>query len=93
VQRLLAIEARGAPTTLSLSLGDWPLFRFDARGRVIERRVVSGSAAVGQATTETLLVGGERFFVISGGELHGWAVMDDPRLTVVQTQPAPLPPG
>jgi hypothetical protein len=93
VNRLLAGEMRAAMTTFSLSLGDWPLFRFDARGRVTERRMVSGSAAVGLATIETLLVGGERFFVIAGGELHGWAVMDDPRLTVLHTQPAPGAPG
>ena len=93
VQRLLGTEVRGSITTFSLSLGDWPLFRFDERGRVIERRMVSGSAAVGLATRETLLVGGERFFVIAGGELHGWAVMDDPRLMVVHTQPAPATPG
>jgi hypothetical protein len=93
VQRLLGAEVRESMTTFSLSLGDWPLFRFDSRGRVVERRMVSGSAAVGLATRETLLVGGERFFVIAGGELHGWAVMDDPRLTVVHTQPAPATPG
>ena len=91
VQRLLGTEPKGSVTTLSLSLGDWPLFRFDPRGRVIERRTVSGSAAVGLATTETLLVGGRRLFVISGGELNGWAVADDSRLTVLQTQPAPPP--
>jgi Bacterial Ig-like domain len=93
VNRLLGTEMHGSMTSLSLSLGDWPLFRFDARGRVTEQRTVSGSAAVGLATTQTLLVGGERFFVISGGELHGWAVMDGPRLTVVHTQAAPPAPG
>ena len=90
---MLGTEIRGSAATLSLSLGDWPLFRFDTRGRVTERRMVSGSAATGLATVETVLVAGERYFVISGGELHGWAVMDDPRLTVVHTQPAPPAPG
>ena len=30
----LGTEVRESMTTFSLSLGDWPLFRFDARGRV-----------------------------------------------------------
>lgn len=88
-QHLLGREVRGSAAMLSLSVGDGPVFRFDERGRVIERRTISGAEAQGLATNETLLVGGKQFFVVTGGELHGWAVADDPRLTAVQSQPAP----
>ena len=91
VRRLLGTEVSDSIATLSLGLGDWTLFRFDTDGRAIERRTVSGSATVGLATQETVLVGGRRFFVLSGGELAGWAVADDPRVTVVRAQLAHAP--
>ena len=93
VVRRTGVEARATPATISMSLGDWPAYRFDADGRVVERRTVHGSDAQGLATSETLLIAGRRFAVISGGELHGWAVEDDPRVTIVHAQPAPEPRG
>ena len=93
VIRRLGAETRVTPATISMSLGDWPAYRFDAGGRVVERRTVRGVDAQGLATSETLLIGGRRFAVISGGELHGWAIEDDPRVTIVHAQPAPEPRG
>jgi hypothetical protein len=80
-QRILADESRD-PWTLSLGIGEWPIFRFDADGRVVDRRTVSGTDVVDATTTRTLDVGGARFFVLRGGELDGWAVREAPRVAV-----------
>ena len=89
VQRLLERQVRGAPATISLAAGELPAFRFDDRGRVIERRTIDASIGHSLASLETLLVGGRRFLAVSGGELDGWAVADTPAVTVLIAQPAP----
>lgn len=91
LQRILATEQRSAPATGSVGLGDWTLFRFDDRGRVLERRDVASTELQGFATDVTLTIGPRRFFVINGGELTGWAVADHPRLAVVLSQAAAVP--
>jgi len=91
VQRLVQAEQRDAPAAGSLGLGDWTLFRFDDRGRVVDRRTVSSGEGQGFATEVTLTVGARRFLVVSGGELAGWAVADHPRVAVVLPQLAAAP--
>jgi hypothetical protein len=87
ISRLLGQAARDE-ATVALDLGDWRIFRFDATGRVIDRRVVAGAEAAGLTTSSTLDVGGIRFFVLTGGELDGWAVREDPGVSVTSIPPA-----
>ena len=90
VQRLLERQVRSTPATISLAAGDWTAFRFDDRGRVIERRTIDGGAAgQGLASLETLIVGGRRFLTVSGGDLDGWAIADTPAVSMLISQPAP----
>jgi len=82
-RRLLADEELEAPATLTLGLGSWTLFRIDERGAVTDRLEAEGRAdAEGLLIGRTLDVGGVRFFVVSGGELDGWAVREHDRHTV-----------
>jgi len=87
ISRMLGRATRDE-ATVKLDLGDWRIFQFDAEGRVIDRRVVAGAQAIGLTTTSTLDVGGVRFFVLTGGELDGWAVREDPRVSVTPIPPA-----
>ena len=74
--RLLRTDERARPAAVTLRLGDQPAFRFDAAGRVQERRTIAGGGAHRLVTERTAVVGGARFHVIAGGELDGWAVAD-----------------
>jgi hypothetical protein len=80
--RVLGVEAHEGRSSLELGLGDWTAMRFDEAGRVIDRREVSGGPATALETTATMNVGGASFLVLSGGELDGWAIRDDPRHAV-----------
>ena len=77
--RILADLSRDA-WTLAVGAGEWPIFRFDAAGRVIDRRTVSGPDVVGVTTSRTLDVGGAPFFEMTGGDLDGWAIREAPRV-------------
>ena len=82
-QRTLRDEELEADASLGLGLGTWTLFRFDERGRVIERGEVEGRRDAEELVIRRILeVGQARFFVVSGGELDGWAVRDDERHSV-----------
>jgi hypothetical protein len=82
-QRILRNAELEADASLELGVGTWTLFRFDERGRVSERREVQGAHDAGELVIRRILeVGEARFFVVSGGELDGWAVRDDERHSV-----------
>ena len=82
-QRTLRNDELEADASLGLGLGTWTLFRFDERGLVIERRAVQGRRDADELVIRRILeVGEARFFVVSGGELDGWAVRDDERHSV-----------
>ncbi|HSJ00425.1 MAG TPA: Ig-like domain-containing protein, partial [Patescibacteria group bacterium] len=82
-QRVLRDEEIGGEATLSLGLGTWSLFRFDERGAVSERRDAVGRRGADELVIRRILeVGEARFFVVSGGDLDGWAVREDDRHTV-----------
>ena len=79
-RRILRGDELEADASLALGLGTWTLFRFDAAGAVIERREVEGRRDADELVIRRILeVGEARFFVVSGGELDGWAVRDDER--------------
>ena len=78
--RILRDEALDADASLTLGLGAWTLFRFDENGAVTGRREVDGRGDAETLVIRRVLdVGGARFFVVSGGELDGWAVRKDER--------------
>jgi hypothetical protein len=81
-QRILERRPRPA-APLRLGPGPWVAFRLDAVGRVIERRSVTGGAVPALVTEETLIVGGRRLHLVSGGELDGWAIADGSGVTTV----------
>lgn len=85
-ERRLSVDVRDGRSRLELGLGDWTAMRFDAAGRVLDRREVSGGAATELQTTASVTVGGAAFVVISGGELDGWAIRDDPRHRLVPVE-------
>lgn len=76
-QRVLGSEQRPTVASLSLAPGERVAFRFDAAGRVVERRSLADASRSALTTAETRLIGGMRFHVIAGGELAGWALADD----------------
>jgi len=76
--RLLTVEPHEGRSFLELGLGDWTATRFDEAGRVLERREVSGGPSTVLETDATMNVGGVSFLALSGGELDGWAIRDDP---------------
>jgi hypothetical protein len=78
--RILRDETLEADASLALGLGTWTLFRFDERGTATERREVDGRSGAAELVIRRVLeVGETRFFVVSGGELDGWAVREDER--------------
>jgi hypothetical protein len=82
-RRILRDDALEADATLSLGLGRWTLFRFDAAGAVTERREAVGRRDADELVIRGIIeVGAARFFVVRGGELDGWAVREDERHTV-----------
>ena len=85
-RRRLADEVRDGRYRLELGLGDWTAMRFDAAGRVLDRREVSGGEATDLQTAAGVTVGGAAFVVLSGGELDGWAIRDDPRHRLVPVE-------
>lgn len=80
--RLLELVPNEGRSVLELGLGDWTAMRFDDAGRVIDRRVVGGGSREQLETDATMNVGGASFLVVSGGELDGWAIREDPRHVV-----------
>ena len=82
-RRILSDDELASDASLALGLGAWTLVRFDERGAVIERREVEGRRDADELVVRRILeVGEARFFVVSGGELDGWAVREDERHTV-----------
>lgn len=81
--RILADDELETDASMTLGLGAWTLFEFDDRGVAVGRRDVLGRAEGEHLVIRrTLDVAGVRFFVVSGGELDGWAVRDDDRHTI-----------
>lgn len=83
--RLLSHEARTSPVRLTLRDGAL-MFLFDSTGRVIDRQEFDDQGPDPLASDATLNVGGSRFFVITGGDLDGWAVADGHSVTVSELQ-------
>lgn len=79
-RRILRDHALAVDASLALGLGRWTLFRFDEQGAVTARRTTDGRLDAARLVIRRVLdVGGARFFVVSGGELDGWAVRKDER--------------
>ena len=77
-RRILGDHELQADASLALGPGAWTLFRFDERGAVTERRQAEGRGDGDDLVVRRILeVGEARFFIISGGELDGWAVRED----------------
>lgn len=82
-QRILRDVELEADASLTLGLGAWTVVRFDAQGAVTDRREAEGRRDADPLVIRRIMdVGGARFFVVSGGELDGWAVREDPRHAV-----------
>jgi len=87
-QRILDVERREASVTVVTEGGAQPLFRFDASGRVVDRRR-STAHETSFASTDTLLVAGRRFLVIANGDLAGWAIAEGADVRLLTGAPAP----
>jgi len=83
--RLLSHEARTSSVRLTLRDGAL-MFVFDNTGRVIDRREVDDQGRDPLVADTTVNVGGSRFFVVTGGDLDGWAVADGHSVTVSELQ-------
>jgi Big-like domain-containing protein len=81
-RRILAIEPRPVEVSLIPASGPRMAFRFDADGRVRQRRLLTDAEidAMVLTTIETRVVAGARFAVIASGELAGWALAEGPDL-------------
>ena len=90
-RRVLAIEPRAVEARVVPGPGERAVFRFDADGRVSQRRLLTDAEirAVVFTTVESREVGGRRFAVIASGELAGWALAEDEDLRIM---PAVRPP-
>jgi len=84
-RRVLSIRPRAAQARLLPAVGEHVVFRFDATGRVLERRDLSQAAllALAPATVESRVVGGASFAIIASGELAGWALPEGPDLQIL----------
>jgi hypothetical protein len=83
-RRVLAAEPRTIEASLVPAHDDRAVFRFDASGRVRERRVLTEVApATALTTVESQIIGGARFAIIASGELAGWAIAEGPDLQVL----------
>ncbi len=93
--RVLASEPRATPARLIPGDPVITAFRFDDRGRVVERRsvAVADLAAAALRSVETLRVGTRSFALIEGGELSGWGLPEGPPLQAVPLTDGPTPPG
>jgi hypothetical protein len=89
--RLLGTDPRAAEARLVLAAGDHAAFRFDVVGRVSERRTIADLelSARSLTTSESLVIGGDRFAVIASGELAGWALAEDAGLQVLPITEVP----
>jgi hypothetical protein len=87
VQRITSTTDRPEPATLDLGLGDWTVFRFDERGRAVDRATVSGGRTGPLSTSRTLEIGGGSFLVVDRGPLAGWAVREDAAHAVTAVPP------
>jgi hypothetical protein len=76
MQRVTEVVSRPAEVILAMDPGERPAFRFDASGRVVDRRMVAPDLAAPFTTRETRVIAGSAFHVLAGGELAGWAVAD-----------------
>ncbi|MGH2444866.1 MAG: Ig-like domain-containing protein [Candidatus Limnocylindria bacterium] len=88
--RILSSNQRPS-ATLVLAGEGWTAFRFDATGRVTDRRALEAEALAGLHTSETLDVAGRRFHRIEDGRLAGWSLPDGPNLQVVPKAPPSTP--
>ena len=84
--RILERSPREALAELRLDGAPRQAVRFDAAGRVLERRTVSGGDAP-LLTDGTMIVGGRRFHVVADGDLRGWAIAHGDGVTVVMPEP------
>ncbi|MDQ3689732.1 MAG: Ig-like domain-containing protein [Chloroflexota bacterium] len=83
-RRVLSVRARTVEARLVPSAGHM-IFRFDAAGRVIQRRALT-EEELGEhvlTTTESRVVGGFPFSIIASGELAGWALREGPGLRAI----------
>ena len=85
-QRVLGTEPRPATVTVVVER-EQTVFRFDADGRVIDRRTTSADGAI-FTTDDTIDVAGRRFLLIADGELAGWAISESDDLVVLTGVPA-----
>ncbi len=90
-RRVLRVEPRAAAARMVVSSAQVTAFRFDAAGRVTERRTLTEveASALALVTTESRLVGGARFAIVASGELAGWALAEGPQVQVLPLAPAP----
>jgi hypothetical protein len=88
-QRVLEAVTRPAEVALALEPGERPFFRFDASGRVIDRRLVAPQPETVLTTAETRRIAGSAFLVIGRGELAGWAVADGTGVRLLDTAVVP----
>ncbi len=84
-RRVLSIRPRAAEARLVPAAGEHVIFRFDAAGRVIDRRSLSDTDLPGNilTTTESRVIGGAPFAIIASGELAGWALREGPDLKIL----------
>jgi hypothetical protein len=84
-RRILSIRPRAAEARLVPQAGDQIVFRFDAAGRVVDRRSLSDADLPGHilTTTESRVIGGAPFAIIASGELVGWALREGPDLDIL----------
>jgi hypothetical protein len=83
-QRVLAREPRDGEAEVRLGRGEHIAFRFDAHGQVVDRRPVVPTPGGALTTGETIVVNDERFLVIAGGELAGWALAQTDDVSVLE---------
>ena len=89
-RRVLATESRAVEAVLVTAPGDRDAFRFDASGRVRERRALTEpEQALALPSNESRVIGGARFAIIASGELAGWALAEGPDLQVLPVSSVP----
>jgi hypothetical protein len=90
-RRILAIEPRPVEVSLIPASGPQMAFRFDANGRVVQRRLLTDADILEEVltTAETRVVAGTRFAVIASGGLAGWALAEGPDLLVMPATRVP----
>ncbi|MGH9275353.1 MAG: Ig-like domain-containing protein, partial [Acidimicrobiales bacterium] len=86
-QRVTAREPRPVEAAILLEPGDHLAFRFDAAGRVLDRRAITEAPDQSLATRESLVVNGTRYAVIARGDLAGWTMAETDAVRVVDVAP------